>query len=227
MPIHFHRDKEHLKRELLELGMLVEEATIKAIRALVDRHLELAEEVMMGDDRVDEKEVRVEEECLKVLALHQPVANDLRFIVALMKVNNDLERMGDIAVNIAERAAYIAVHDPLDVQLDFRSMADAVQRMVRDSLDCLVRMDTALARKVTRADDEVDAYNRQMFVVLQRVMESDPKSVQRAVHLLSCSRHLERIADLATNIAEDVIFMVDGEVVRHRQEDYRGQRQHA
>jgi phosphate transport system protein len=216
MAIHLQRDLEHLKRLLLGLGAVVEEATNQAIDALMDRRLELAQIVLEGDDEIDEREVHVEEECLKVLALHQPVATDLRFIVAVMKVNNDLERMGDLAVNIAERASYLAVHDPLRVNLDFRAMGDRVRSMVRESLDSLVRLDTALARKVRRDDDDVDARNRQMFEVLEGLMQRDPASVKRALHALSSSRHLERIADLAVNIAEDVIFMVEGEVVRHR-----------
>jgi phosphate transport system protein len=218
MAMHLQRDLEHLKRELLGLGGIVEDATNKAIDALMDRRLELAQDVMDGDDLIDAREVHVEEECLKVLALHQPVAADLRFLVTVLKVNNDLERMGDLSVNIAERASFLAVHDPLPVSLDFRAMGDRVRAMVRDSLDALVRLDTELARRVRRDDDAVDAMNRQMFMVLEKAMMADPGAVKRALQALSSSRHLERIADLAVNIAEDVIFMVEGEVVRHRRE---------
>jgi phosphate transport system protein len=188
----------------------------KAIAAVMDRRLELAQEVLEGDDAIDQREVRVEEECLKTLALHQPVAADLRLVVALLKVDNDLERVGDLAVNIAERAAYLAVHPPLRADLDFRAMGERVRTMVRQSLDALVRRDTDLARRVWRYDEAVDAMNRRIFDVLEALMEKDPSTVRRAVHAISASRHLERMADAATNIAEDVIFMVDGEVVRHR-----------
>jgi phosphate transport system protein len=222
MAIHLLRDLEHLKKQILAVGELVEEATDKAIAALVDRRPALAEEVMNGDDRIDRKEVEVEEECLKVLALHQPVAADLRFIVAMLKVNNDLERMGDLAVNVAERAAFVATHEPLALDLDFPAMGDVVRSMVHDALDAVVRMDTDLARAVWSRDDEVDALNRRTFETLEACMASDSSTVERCLHLLSASRNLERIADLATNIAEDVLFMVLGEVVRHRFKSYLG-----
>jgi len=220
MSKHLLRDMENLKKEILGAGAIVEEATNKAITSLVDRRPELAEEVMAGDDEIDEKEVNIEEECLKILALHQPVATDLRFIVAVMKVNNDLERMGDLAVNIAERAAYLSAHDPIELPLDFTRMADKVRSMLRESLDALVNLDARLARRICGQDEVVDAINREMFVALQDLMYREPETIQRAVHTLSASRHLERIADLATNIAEDVIFLVEGEVIRHRTEVY-------
>jgi phosphate transport system protein len=199
---------------------MVEDAIDRAIASLLNRDHALAQEVLDGDRIIDEFEVAVEEDCLKILALHQPVAADLRFIVGAIKVNNDLERMGDTAVNIAERAAFLATHPPLSSGLDFSRMTLQVQTMVRDSLDALVNLDTTLARKVMLEDDAVDDMNRRMFEVLQVVMASDSEKVERAVHQLSVSRHLERIADLATNIAEDVVFMVDGEIVRHRFEDF-------
>ncbi len=220
MPIHLQRDLERLAREILSVGALVEEATNHAIEALIHRRSELAEHVLKGDDRIDQREVEVEVDCLKMLALHQPVAADLRYIVAVLKVNNDLERMGDLAVNVAERALYLATHDPLPVALDFATMGELVRRMVRDCLDALVRRDVAVARRVRADDDRVDELNREMFDVVHGLMQSDSGAIKRAVHMLSASRHLERIADLATNIAEDVIFMVDGEVVRHQPEAY-------
>ena len=215
---HLVRDLDQLKREVLVMGNYVEESIDRAIEALLNRDQVLAERVMSGDDVLDEKEVAIEEACLKVLALHQPVAHDLRFIVAVMKVNNDLERMGDIAVNIAKRAACLAVEPPLGGPLDFAAMTEKVQTMVRGSLDALVNLDTQLARRVLIQDDDVDTMNRRMFRVLQDMMAGKPGTVERAVHTLSVSRHLERIADLATNIAEDVVFMVDGEIIRHRGE---------
>ena len=217
MTKHLRRDLEHLERELLELGALVEHAIKSAIIAVIDRRPELADQVIAGDDAIDAKEVEVEEECLKVLALHQPCAGDLRTIVAMLKVNNDLERMGDCATNIAERARDLADQEPIPTPLDeLRRMTEAVRAMVGQSLDALVRHDADRAREVCLRDAEVDALNRRMFVLLQELMQKDPRTVTRAVSTLSVSRNLERIADLATNIAEDVVFLVDGEVIRHR-----------
>lgn len=219
MSIHLQKDLEHLNKELLILSSMVEDATNKAMLALVDRRLELAREVMREDDRINTREVLIEEECLKMLALHQPVAADLRFIVAVLKVNNDLERMGDLAVNIAERAAYLATREPLQVSLDFPKMAEGVREMVRASLDSLTNMNPRLARHVLTMDDEIDEANRGMFEILQDLMHRDPSTIVRAVHLLSASRYLERIADLATNIAQDVVYIAEGRLIRHLTED--------
>ncbi len=218
MSIHLQKDLEHLDKELLILASMVEDASNKAILALVDRRLDLARQVMREDDRINHREVLIEEECLKMLALHQPVAADLRFIVAVLKVNNDLERMGDLAVNIAERAAYLATREPLQVSLDFPKMAEGVREMVRESLDSLTNMNPRLARHVLTMDDEIDEANRGMFDILQDLMHRDPSTIERAVHLLSASRHLERIADLATNIAQDVVYIAEGRLIRHLNE---------
>ena len=220
MAQHLQRDVETLKKALMDISVMVEDAINKAILALVDRRTELARDVMHVDNEIDQKEVMIEEECLKILALHQPVAADLRFIIVVLKVSNDLERMGDLAVNITERAAYLSTHPPLQVELDFPLMAEKVRMMVRESLTSLINRDTELAREVLAKDDDIDYLNRDMFVSLQDLMRSDTNTVERAVHSLSASRHLERIADLATNIAEDVVFMVEGELIRHRVEDY-------
>ena len=224
MAIHLLRDLEHLKKQVLAVGALVEEATDKAIAALVDRRPGLAEEVIHGDDKIDRKEVEVEEECLKMLALHQPVAADLRFIITVLKVNNDLERMGDLAVNVAERAAFLSTHEPLSLRVDFPSMGDLVRGMLRDALDALVRLDTDMARSVWSRDDQVDAANRTIRESIEDLMESDSSTVERALHTLSASRNLERIADHATHIAEDVLFMGLGEVARHRFRYYIGRK---
>jgi len=218
MTKHLEADLDRLKKEVLSMGGMVEESINKAFAALARRRPELADQVLAGDDAIDQKEVEVEDMCLKILALHQPVASDLRFIVAIMKVNNDLERMGDLAQNIAERAAFLSTHEPIEVDLDFDRMVHAVRKMVSLSLDALIRQDTAAAREVCEGDDAVDDYNRQMFDQLQELMKRDPDMVERAVQTLSVARHLERIADLATNIAEDVVFMVDGENIRHHLE---------
>jgi phosphate transport system protein len=216
MAIHLLRDLEHLRRSLFDLGGLVEQAIDDAITALVDRRADLALQVLGADDAIDRKEVEVEEECLKLLALHQPVAADLRFLVAVLKMNNDLERMGDLAGSVAERAAFLAERDPLAVELDFRAMGDRVRTMVRESLDALLRLDPVLAHRVRAEDDAVDAAHRRSYQVLEATMQQDPAAVERAVQMLSASRHLERIADYATNIAEDVIFLVEGSVIRHK-----------
>ncbi len=216
MTKHLVRDLANLKKLLLEVGAMVEEATNRAITALTDRRSDIASQVIESDAEIDSKEVLIEEECLKILALHQPVASDLRFVIAALKVNNDLERMGDQAVNIAERAAALAGQPPLGIHLNVDRMADVVKQMVRSSLDAHVNLDTKLALSVCRMDDEVDELNRETFAVLQEHMRKDPEVSARAVQYLSASRDLERIGDLATNIAEDVVFMVEGEVIRHR-----------
>ena len=216
MTRHLLRDLEQMKKEILTVGAMVESVIDKAITALLSRRQDLAEEVVRGDDLIDQKEVQVETDCLKLMALHQPVAGDLRFLIAVLKVNNDLERMGDHAVNIAERAMWLSTKEPIQAFLDFPRMADTVRTMVRDSLDSLVGSDTTLARRVCQRDAEVDRWNRQAIDELQALMMRDSEAVPRALQTLSVTRNLERIADLATNIAEDVIFMVEGDIVRHR-----------
>jgi phosphate transport system protein len=216
MSVHLNRDLERLHQHVMSVGGLVETATGKAVRSLVERRPSLAEEVLAGDRLIDQREVEVEEECLKMLALHHPVAGDLRFLVAVLKLNNDLERMGDLAGNLAERAIYVATHDPLPVALDFEAMGNAVLEMQRKSLDAVIQRNPDLAREVMQLDDHVDQMNRNMYDALHPVLQEMPDAAVRAVHLLSCSRYLERIADHAENIAEDVIFMVDGNVIRHQ-----------
>ncbi len=216
MSLHLTRAMEQLDREILSIGAIVEEAINKAILSLVSRRPELAAEVVKGDDLIDQKEVEFEDLCLSVLALHQPVAADLRFIVSLMKVNNDLERMGDLSVNIAERALFLAKHEPLNADLDFTAMVTMVKSMVRRSLDALVNLDVTKAREVIADDDTVDACNREMKDILLDVMRRSPVDMERALMTLYASRHLERIADLAVNICEDIVFTVEGEVIRHQ-----------
>ncbi len=220
MSMHLQRELENLKKELLGIAAMVEHATDKALVALVERRGELAAEVVKEDFMINDKEVRIEEECLKILALHQPMATDLRFVITVLKVNNDLERVGDLAVNIAERAAYLAEKEMLAITLDFPKMAQGVMGMLQSALDALTNQDTILAREVITEDDAIDDVNRQMYRSLSLLMQENPDTIKRALHLLSASRHLERIADLATNICEDVIYMVEGSVIRHRSSDY-------
>jgi phosphate transport system protein len=216
MSVHFQREIENLKKKILAMSAVVEESIVRSIAAVIKHDASLAQQVAAGEDEVDEMEVDVEEECLKILALYQPVAVDLRFVVAVLKINNDLERMADHAVNIARRAEYLATFPKLDVPPELAEMATRTQTMVKHSLDALVQSDTKLARQVCASDHEVDQYNRKMHVLMQDQMRSNPDQVDRLLHLLSVSRHLERIADLATNVAEDVIYTVEGVIVRHR-----------
>lgn len=195
---------------------MVEVAINDAILALKNRRTDLAEKVIEREEEINEKEVFIEEECLKILALHQPVAVDLRFIVVTLKVNNDLERMGDFALNIAERAISLAEEDPIPTLPEFIEVVpETIRTMVRLTLDSLVKLDVDMAREVIEMDDIIDDINRKMYGQLQEVMMQDPNTIERAIQVLSTSRYMERIADLATNIAEDVIFMVDAKVVRH------------
>ena len=221
MTKHLQKDLEFLKKEIMNIAFMAEQATNKALLALLERRSELAEEVMLEDEQIDRKEVQIEEECLKVLALHQPVATDLRFIITVIKVNNDIERIGDLAVNIAEHAVYLSRHDAIQVSLDFPGMADGVRVMLHRSLDALATSNITFAKEVLEMDDQIDDANREMFVSLQRLMYKDPETIKRAMHLLSVSRHLERIGDLATNIAQEVAYMVEGEIIRHNTENFQ------
>jgi phosphate transport system protein len=220
MSLHFQREIDLLKKKLLAVGAVVEESIARAIAAVMKHDAALAQQVAEGDVEVDRMEVDVEEECLKILALYQPVAVDLRFVIAVLKINNDLERMADLAVNIARRAEYLAGVPKVDVPSNLEDMARKAQMMVKHSLDAFVESDADLAREVCAADNEVDEHNRRMHVLIQDQIRANPKEVNRLLHLLSVSRHLERIADLATNVAEDVIYTVQGEIVRHRYRAY-------
>ena len=221
MAKHFQREIDNLKKKILDLGALVESRVRKATLSIQERDLNLAREIIEKDLEIDHIEVDVEEECLKILALHQPVAIDLRFIIAVLKINNDLERIGDLAVNIAERSLYLAKKPPLEISFDFIGMAKKVQLMLKNSLDALVNLSASLAKEVCMKDDEVDEMNRQMYHTVQEGIRTHPERVESLIHKLSISRHLERIADHATNIAEDVIYMVEGEIVRHKTEEYK------
>ena len=216
MSKHLERDLENLQHDLLTLAATVEEAIHKAIRALQEREVAVAEQVIVGDTRIDEEENHVEEECLKILALHQPVAVDLRRITAALKINTDLERMGDLAEDIAERALQLSQPPYIPTPPKLQRMTDLTTSMVRQSLDSFVNLDARLARRVCRLDDEVDRYNHDIIEDLIKTMQESPALVKAGLSMFSATRHLERIADHATNIAEDVIYLVEGEIVRHR-----------
>lgn len=220
MPKHLQREIENLKRKILSLGASVETAVHEAIRSIEERDTRLAQKIIEDDILIDEMEIEVEEECLKILALHQPVAIDLRFLVAVLKINNDLERIGDLAVNIAERSSFLATRPPINVSFDFSQMCKQTEAMLNTSLDALVNLSPELAHKVCTSDDAIDAMNRQMYLRIQETIGKQPERMVSLIHLLSVSRHLERIADHATNIAEDVIYMVEGQIVRHQTEKY-------
>ncbi len=218
MTRHIERQIEGLKERILKVGTLVEEAISKSITALINRDTPLAQRVMANDDAIDRMEVEVEEECLKILALYQPVAADLRFVVAVLKINNDLERMGDLAKNIAKRVSQLADCHHIELPPEIRSMAMQAQEMVKHCLDAVVRGDPALARQVREDDDLVDEGRQRIQRRVMQQIKAEPAMAESLLRMNSVSKHIERIADMATNIAEDVIYMVEGEIVRHRAE---------
>lgn len=214
------REVDRLKRKLLALSARVEENLYAAVKSVEERNSETAEQVIFADREIDLMEVEVEEDCLKVLALHQPVAIDLRFIIAVLKINNDVERIGDLAVNIAWRAKSLAQRKKATSFFQFQDMASKVRAMVRKSLESLVAMDAELAREVCRADNEIDEINHRMHSQIRESIRNHPDDLEALLYMISVSRNLERIADHATNIAEDVIYMIQGEIVRHRTAEF-------
>lgn len=216
MSKHLERDLNSLKKNLLALASSVEEAIHKAIHALQSQDVSLAHQVIEGDNEIDAEENHIEEECLKILALHQPVAIDLRRIASAMMINIELERMADLAEDMAERALALARGPMIPVPHDLQQMADLTTSMVRQALDAFVNLDAHLARVVCRLDDEVDQLNKVIIDELIGLMQRSPELVEPGLSLFSATRHLERIADHATNIAEDVIYLVEGLIVRHR-----------
>ncbi len=216
MPLYMLREIEKLKSKLLFLCARAEESVRRAVRAVKKRDVALAVEVIETDVEVDQIEIDVEEECLKILALYQPVAIDLRLVVAVLKINNDLERIADLSVNIAEQALVLSQGDNGPIPFDFDNMSEKTQTMLRKSLDAMIRMDEQLAREVIVSDEEVDAINRQMYQKVYQEIKKTPERVEVMIRFLSISRSLERIADYATNIAEDILYMIRGEIVRHK-----------
>ena len=215
MTQHMQRELEKLKKMILALSAVVEESVQQAGQSLEKMDVALAEVVIGNDEPIDQMEVDLEEECLKILALYQPVAIDLRFIISVLKINNDLERIADLAVNIAERTLALVEEPRIPVPFDFAEMARKVQTMLKKSLDALVNLDTRLALQVCDLDDEVDALHKKTYQLVKDQIRKNPDALNALIHYLSVSRHLERIADLATNIAEDVVYMIQGEIVRH------------
>lgn len=216
METHFQQELNKLKEQILKMGGLAEQAINNAVEALVKRDTALAEKTIREDGKINEMEILIDEQCLRLLALHQPMAADLRFITSAMRINYELERIGDQAVNIAERVVILNQEPQLKPYIDIPRMTEITKKMVKDVLDAFVNRDPVLARNVCQRDDEVDALNDQVFRELLTYMMSDPKTITRAVNLIIVSRCLERIADHTTNIAEGIIFMVKALVIKHR-----------
>ena len=219
MARHIEHQIAQLKNSILQFGTIVEESISRSNTALFKRDVELAQKVVANDTEIDRLEVELEEECLKVLALYQPVAADLRFVVAVLKINNDLERIGDLASNIAKTVSQLTITGPLELPEEISSMAKQVEEMVKNSLDAVVKADPDLARQVRKEDDIVDAGRHTVRKLVIQQIKKDPEKVEGLLQINSISKHLERIADMATNIAEDVIYMVEGEIVRHQHRD--------
>jgi phosphate transport system protein len=218
MSKHMQRDLEKLQKLVLKMAGLVEESVFQAAKSLQDRDVELADQVVEGDNLIDELENDVQEECLKILALHQPVAVDLRRISSVLLISTDLERIGDLATGIAERVAVLARPPLVTIPERTRAMADRTIQMVRKSLDAFVNSDAVAARTVIKLDDEVDADNQAILRDVIAEMKRTPELIDTLMSLFSAIRHLERIADHATNISEDVIYLVEGAIVRHHHE---------
>jgi phosphate transport system protein len=215
METHFQKELQELKADLLKMAALVEEAISTAVQSLVKRDSDLGKKTFEGENQINKMEIDIEDRCLKLLALMHPMAADLRFVTSAMKIITDLERMGDQAVNIVERAVSLNQEPQLKPYLDIPKMAEIAQSMVKDVLDAFVNQDSRLARSVCERDDLVDGLNDQVFRELLTFMMSDSQTITRAIHLMIVCRCLERIADHATNIAEDVIFLVDARVIKH------------
>ena len=213
---HFQEELEALQARLLEMGGLAEERVRAAVQGLMSRDVVLIDKVLYGDEPINELHIEVDKRCFRLLALYQPMATDLRAIVAAVKINTDLERVGDLAVNIAEAAKRYAAHPPVKRLIDIPRMTDLAQAMLRDALDSFVRRDTALAQRVLNEDDVLDSLKTHIFRELLTYMLQNPSTVEPSLDLILISRHLERIGDHATNIAEDVIFMVSARDVRHQ-----------
>lgn len=218
MTVHFHREMELIKTQILGLGTMVEEQVYHAVKAVEELDERLATVVIENDRRVDLKEIEIEEECLKALALHQPVAIDLRLLITVLKINNDLERIGDMAVNIAKTVSYVkTVTGDKPLWFDAFAMAVKARVMFKKSLDALINLDEDLANEVLASDDEVDAMHRELTANIERMAPQDPTKIGLFMRYLLISRNLERIADHATNIAEDVLYMIRGRIQRHGQ----------
>lgn len=215
MERHFDEELNEIRKKLVAMAGLTEQLISRSIQVLVERDKSVAEEVWPGEDSVNKKQIEIDEDCLRLLALHQPMAVDLRFLVATLRITGELERIADQAVNITQASLVLIVRPEVKPLIDIPKMAALAAGMVKDSLDAFVKKDAGLAHAVLSRDDEVDAYKDQIFRELLTYMLSDPKTIERGIELILISRHIERIADHATNIAEDAIYYVEGRDVRH------------
>lgn len=221
MSKHLDVEMEKLKSKLLSLTGMVEEGLEKAMRSFENRDKALAKEAFEQDHLIDELEVEIEEDCLKIFALHQPVAIDLRYLVGALKMNNDLERIGDLSVNIAERGYFLTKRPEITAPFDFKTMSEKTHSMLKRAIDALINMDDEAAQQIILDDQEVDAINKEMYTMVFKRIKESPEDVECLIQYLAISRCLERIADYTTNIAEDVIYMVHGKIVRH-DPDFQG-----
>lgn len=218
MSQHLQKEIDALKEKIIFMGTEVEDRVYRATVSLINRNQQMAQAVLSGDHEIDDLEVTIEEDCLKILALHQPVASDLRFIIAVLKINSDLERVGDLAVGIAERSSFLIDQPAIPIAFDMAAMMRTVEGMLTRSIEALVNLDENKAHRVRAEDDRVDAMNRDMYALVKEELAKHPEHISVLLHNLSISRHLERIADHATNIAEDVIYLVKAEIIRHSPE---------
>jgi len=218
MAVHLQKEIEKLKKQIVLLAGTVEKRVADAVKSIDQRDAQLAQQIKDSDQIIDQTEIEVEEECLKTLALYQPVAMDLRFIVAVLKINSDLERIGDEAVNIAGRSLNINAYPRIEINFDLKNLAHKVMAMLKRSLDALVNMDAAMAHSVIDSDDEIDETVQMLFQQVKNEIRRQPEKIDYIIEYMRINRHLERIADHATNIAEDIVYMIDGKIVRHNYE---------
>ncbi len=219
MTRHFENEIDRLKKMILHLTAMVEGSLEKSVMAIINRDVSVVEQIKAVDIEIDNYEVEVEEECLKILALHQPVAADLRFVIAVLKINNDLERIGDLSVNISKRIKDLAPFTNSKVPFDIDKMLSIPMQMVKDASDALIAWDADKAKTVLKTDNTIDTIHKKAYKEIKKLLKQEPDFVPFYVSLLSVSRNLERIADHATNIAEDIIYMVSGEIIRHQSEE--------
>lgn len=218
---HFEDDLDQLRTHIIRMGSLVDEQVEDATRALIEGNEALAQLVVDREDKVDSFDVRIDEACLEIFARAQPVAVDLRLIMSALKINNELERIGDLAVNIAERVPALAKHRALLEKIHLFEMARAAQAMVQKTIDSFVNNDPALARMVIETDDKVDSLDKDLFTAIIREMKENPALVEPAAHVIALLRHIERLADHATNIAEDVVFLVEAKIIKHHNDEQK------
>lgn len=220
MTIILRREIDILKNNILAMSAVVEENFYRAVQAIEKRSDAIANKVIETESEINQMEINIEEECLKILALHQPVANDLRYIVSILRINSDMERIGDLATNIAERAIYISSQPKIDIPFNFTGMTEKTVWMLKRSLDAFVNLDVNIAHLVCTKDNEVDILNREMYDKIKTGITNHMEYIDQFIHLLCISRNIERIADHAVNISEDVIYMIEGKIIRHGVKNY-------